>query len=331
MRSNRLSQSPEKPGSAHATPSGIDRSYPQARPAGNDGLGDRSRPRRPASRGWSLRRRSGHHAGRRPAHRRAGAAARCWRPLRRPARSLVPSARHRARHPPGRVRRAGSGERRIGRPWLGPRIGGPSQRARTCLGADHSLPSVRMRRGRPVHACAVAPRRGPARPGRWSRPPRSATSKSSVMPIDSSRPSPGQRSRSRADRSRSSRNVPRAASASTASRPTVIRPSNSRCSRARRAGSAPSTSAGAKPALAGSRSTLTWTQDRVAGAGADFRDEAVEPLGELHRVDRLDRVERLERSPRLVGLERTNELPRRARHLGRLGRSPPGRGSRRAS
>ena len=36
MRSNRLSQSPEEVATPHRAPDGTDRSYPQARPSGND-------------------------------------------------------------------------------------------------------------------------------------------------------------------------------------------------------------------------------------------------------------------------------------------------------
>ena len=126
---------------------------------------------------------------------------------------------------------------------------------------------------RPRRACArahracadgAARRRSPGRRGRSSRPPRRRPRSRRVMPIESSGPSGTPASRSRRESSRRATNVGRAASASSTRRPIVIRPRTSSASSAASASSASGSSLGARPALDGSSSTLTWSKDRVA-------------------------------------------------------------------
>jgi hypothetical protein len=59
-------------------------------------------------------------------------------------------------------------------------------------------------------------------------------------------------------------------------------------------------------------------QDRQAASRTDVGSQAVEPLGELDRIDRLDDLERRQGALRLVRLERSDEVPGRARDVGRL-------------
>ena len=88
---------------------------------------------------------------------------------------------------------------------------------------------------------------------------------------------------------------------------------------------------GSKPALAGSRSTLTWSSTGTRSPGRTSRDEAIQPPGRLDGVDRLDDGERLQRPACLVRLEWPDQVPRRAIDERRPSPRPPGRGSRRAS
>ena len=79
------------------------------------------------------------------------------------------------------------------------------------------------------------------------------------------------------------------------------------------------TAGGAKPALAGSSATLTWSRTGSGLPGRRSPAEPVEPPGEVERVDRLDDVEQLDGAPGLVRLERPDEVPRRAVGRGHLG------------
>ncbi len=60
-------------------------------------------------------------------------------------------------------------------------------------------------------------------------------------------------------------------------------------------------------------------QDRIARARPDLAGQPVQPLGEVNGVDGLDPVEALDRLACLVRLERTDQLPAGAGHVGGLG------------
>ena len=80
---------------------------------------------------------------------------------------------------------------------------------------------------------------------------------------------------------------------------------------------------GAKPALAGSASTLTWSRPApLPGLG-----EPRQPLGERHRIDRLDDLEQLEGPAGLVALELAHQVPLDVRQWRRPWPPPPGPGS----
>ena len=85
--------------------------------------------------------------------------------------------------------------------------------------------------------------------------------------MDSSGPRRGQRARSRSPRTRKATNVARASVGVAANRPIVIRPRKSSAARPSRPSSAASTVSGSNPALAGSRSTLTWSRTGTARPG----------------------------------------------------------------
>ena len=237
----------------------------------------------------------------------------------RPAGRVDPRQEHPAEdeQPRPRGRRAGgSWRRRRPRPSLPATSGAPTA----------SVPVATVRGG--------ARRTAPGRPGRSSRPPRprprSRRSSPSTAPAPSAGPPRAPRSRSDRLAQARRRSGARPPARST-SRPTVIRPRTSsrveagETRRARRR--APS---GSKPALAGSPSTLTWSRTGHAAARPDLGGEAVQPLGQLDRVDRLDRP-RTSRARACAlfdwsGPTRCHVAPGdRARPWPR----PPGRGSRR--
>jgi hypothetical protein len=172
---------------------------------------------------------------------------------------------------------------------------------------------VRVRPG--PRGCAAAPRRAP-RPTPTSVAPSSiAISKSSLMPIDRAGPSSGHCPRRRSEVARRSRNVVRASAGSGGQAPDRHQARDSRCGSARtRHGG--SSRLGAKPALAGSRSTLTWTGPGSA-ARARPRDEPVEPRGELDRVDRLD-GSKTSSAGAPCSTAAADEVPAGAGHLGHL-------------
>src|SRR4051794_35260018 len=117
--------------------------------------------------------------------------------------------------------------------------------------AGHGRPSIGL-----PQAGGRSPNR--TRPTRTTVAPSStATSKSSLMPIDSAAPICGVCLRNAWESSRSARNVGRARSGSDAGRPPVIRPRISSPSSAARPGASAASSSAAKPAFAGSASTLT--------------------------------------------------------------------------
>ena len=123
----------------------------------------------------------------------------------------------------------------------------------------------------------------------------------------------------------------RASSGRSTRRPIVIRPRTSSRGRSRIAPSAASSSAGAKPALAGSSSTLTWSRTGYAAAGPDLRRRA----GRAARRGRPSRPTRSTRRPRAPGGPCSTGAARRGASARRAPRAPwprpPGRGSRRAA
>src|SRR5712671_3276693 len=99
-------------------------------------------------------------------------------------------------------------------------------------------------------------------------PSSTATSKSALIPIDSSAPNLGRWPRSRSDSSRRARNVGRAFSGRSSSRPIVMRPRTSSRGSSTISSRSACRAAISKPALAASSSTLTW---RRTGTGAPGR------------------------------------------------------------
>ena len=160
-----------------------------------------------------------------------------------------------------------------------------------------------------------------ARPTRTIVAPSSiATSKSSLMPIDSSRrPAASRRARSRRKYGRAPPAGP-AAGSSSGLRPT-------RCGSRRRASSAGS-AVGRDAALA--RLAADVHLDSTRARAAACRGMARQRLAERDAVDRVDDVEDLERARRLVALQVADQMPaRRSRPRRRASPPPPARSSRR--
>ena len=212
-------------------------------------------------------------------------------------------------------RRAGSDRRVDPREHHPPEDQQPQRdQQRTGSKLARNKPTVRVYQGRPCRPVARAPSRGrrrvrrrpcgrspnSARPTRTIVAPSStATSKSSVMPIDSSGPSGAASSRAAArDSSRRARER----------RPRILRlgrPAGRPSSGPGRRGRSRPTSAatavaerrpGAKPGLGRIAVDVDLEQDRDAVARPDLAGEPVQPLGELDRIDRLDR-RRTSRAP----------------------------------
>ena len=169
------------------------------------------------------------------------------------------------------------------------------------------------------------------RPGRSSRPPRwrprSRRSCPSTAPDRAPASVTGSRSAS-SRRPREGAAGPRPGRSS--SRPTVISPRTSRCGSASELGQRRVDGVGREAGLGRVEVDVDLEQDRVAPPGPRPRrraGRAARPRS-TESTD-CDRVEDLERPARLVRLERADELPARARRPRAPWPRPPGPGSRR--
>ena len=148
----------------------------------------------------------------------------------------------------------------------------PRMRAWTSLGDPPQSTVSGYGHGRPGRVGAAAPRRAPDRPARSSRPPRPRPRSRRSCP-STARARVRRSARAAAsDSSRSPRKVGPASSGSVDEAPDGHEPADSRSGSASERRAAPRRrQPAAKPALAGSASTLTWTQDRIAGRRAGPR------------------------------------------------------------
>ena len=209
-----------------------------------------------------------------------------------------------------------AGRARSGRPTTAARARGSAAAAR---GEEPQEVEEEGARHRSSLSRSAGRRRSRCRCERASRPPRPRPRSRRSCPSTAPVRARSSRARSRSDRARSATNVGRAASASSTSRPTVIRPVTESAGRSRIAGRSRSRSAGSKPDFAASASTFTWSSTGYGRPGRISLASRSSRRGELERVDGLDDVEAARRPPRLVRLERPDEVPAR-RLAGRVAR-----------
>ena len=145
-----------------------------------------------------------------------------------------------------------------------------------------------------------------------------ATSKSSLIPIDSSGPSSGQRDAAAiGELAQAGEGAP---GLTGLGREAADRhqPAKLEVRQCRELGHRRVDRAGLEARLGRIEVDVDLDQDRVASPGSRPGDESVQPCGELDRVHRLDGVEDLEGGVRLVRLQRPDEVPAGARHLRHL-------------